>query len=211
MGKEINVVVWSGGMDSTLVLDQLCSPDMNQYVWAYAVNWDMLDNLKVRKEKEARKNYLSYAKKRGYKISYRTIAVTANMGADDLGPAQALAWFSYVLPYLPKNSVLHLGYHSADGFLKYIPLFEKYVKTAAIISGRKIKLSYPLQYKTKCEILEKFKTRQIPMSCFWTCENPNKNLSTGGRCGKCIPCITLKTAHYESRLRKASRNKKGSR
>lgn len=203
MGKAIHIVVWSGGMDSTLVLDKVCSANIDRCIWAHSINWDMLNELKVRKEKEARKNYLRYAKEKGYNIAHRTITVTANMGAEDLGPAQALAWFSYMIPYLPKNSILHLGYHSVDGFWEHVLLFEKYIKTAAKVSGRKIKLSYPLQYMNKCSILEEFKSRRIPMSCFWTCENPNQNLSTGGRCGRCTPCIKLKTAKYESKLRRA--------
>lgn len=209
MDNEINVVVWSGGMDSTLVLDKVCSSNPDKWIWAHTVNWDMLNSLKVKKEKEARKNYLSYAKKKGFNIAHRTITVTANMGAEDLGFAQGLAWFSYVIPYLPKNSILYLGYHNADEFWKCASAFSNYVKSASVIGSRKIKLNYPLQYMSKCEILEEFKSRRIPSSCFWTCENPERRNKKIVSCGKCTPCIRLKTAIYESKLQKVG--KKGGR
>lgn len=200
--KEINVVVWSGGLDSTLVLDRLCSSDINNCIWAYTINWDMLNDLKVKKEKEARRNYLRYAKKKGYRIAHRTITVKANMGAPDLGLAQGLAWFSYVIPYLPKNVLLYLGYHGADEFWEWAAGFDNYVKAAAAISDRKITLRYPLQYMSKTDILEKFKSRKIPMSCAWTCERPKKRSDRIVSCGRCTPCINLRTAVYESMLRK---------
>lgn len=202
MDKAIHVVVWSGGMDSTLVLDRVCSANPDRCIWAHTINWDMLNGLKVKKEKEARKNYLSCAKKKNYNIAHRMITVTANMGAEALGPAQALAWFSHVIAYLPENSILYLGYHSGDEFWEYALLFEKFIDTAAKISGRKIKLCYPLQYMGKCDILEEFRSRKIPLSCFWTCEKPKRRGNKIFSCGKCTPCINLKTAKYESRLRK---------
>lgn len=202
MDKAINVVVWSGGMDSTLVLDQVCSANPDKCIWAYTINWDMLDDLKVEKEKEARKNYLSHAKKKGYGIAHRTITVKANMGAADLGLAQCLAWLSYVVPYLPKKSRLYLGYHNADEFWKQEENVRDYVSAAAIIGDREIKLSFPLQFMSKCEILEEFKSRQIPLSCFWTCEKPKRRGMKIVSCGRCTPCINLKVARYESKLRK---------
>lgn len=203
MGDEIHVVVWSGGMDSTLVLDRVCSANSDRCIWAFTINWDMLCDLKVKKEKEARRNYLSYAKKKGYNIAHRTITVTANCGAPDLGLAQCLAWFSYVIPYLPKKSKLYLGYHNADDFWEQaFCSASKYVSAAAAIGNRKITLKYPLSFMSKCEILEEFKSRRIPLSCFWTCENPKRRGKKIVSCGKCIPCIKLKTAKYESKLRK---------
>jgi len=201
MDKEINVVVWSGGMDSTLVLDKVCSSNPDKYIWAYTINWNMLNDLKVKKEKEARKNYLSYAKKKGYDIAHRTITVKANMGAPDLGQAQCLAWFSYIIPYLPERSRLYLGYHSGDNFWKRVDEVDNYVRAATVIGNREVVLEYPLQFMSKCAVLEEFRSRRIPESCFWTCENPTKNLCTPS-CGKCFPCISLKTAKYESKLRK---------
>lgn len=209
MAEPIHVVIWSGGMDSTLVLDQVCADNPSRCIWAYTVNWDMLNDLKVKKEKEVRRNYLSYAAKKGYHIAHRTIRVTANMGAEDLGFAQGLAWFSYITPYLPKNSILYFGYHSGDATsAECAPLFEKLIKTVAKISTRKIRLSFPLQFKGKCGILEEFKSRQIPLSCFWTCEDPKRRSGKIVRCGKCTPCIKLKAAVYESKLRKSVKVKK---
>lgn len=201
MKKRIHVVVWSGGLDSTLVLDKVCSANMDRCIWAHTINWDMLNDSKVKKEKEARKNYLSYAKKKGYDIAHRTITVTADMGAPDLGLAQCLAWFSYVIPYLPKKSRVYLGYHVGDDFWEKVDEVDSYVKAATVIGNRDVVLEYPLQFKSKYDILKELKVRGVPSSCFWTCENPKKRNRKIVSCGKCTPCINLKTAKYESKLR----------
>jgi len=201
---EVNVVIWSGGWDSTLVLDRLCSANPDRLVWAHSINWDMLAHEKVTKEKVARKNYLKYAKAKGYNISHRTITVSADMGGQALGYAQGLAWISFMIPYLPMNSIVHLGYYNADGFWEYEDKFNKYVKAAGKIGEKKIELKYPLRYMSKCDIIEEVKSRHIPMSCIWTCENP-KGKKIIHACGKCRPCRKLKTAEYESSLNKAVR------
>jgi len=202
MKKPVDIVVWSGGLDSTLVLDQLCSSNPSKCIWAFSIDWDVLDNLKTKKEKEVRKNYLRYAKKKGYDIVHRTICVKANMGTKHLGHAQALAWASYVTPYLPKNSNLYLGYHTGDEFWECASWFGKYVEYASKIGERKITLKYPLKYMSKYRILEEIKSRRIPASCVWTCEQPRKRRGKIVSCGKCTPCINLRTAKYEYNLRK---------
>ena len=196
----INVVVWSGGKDSTLILDQLCSANIKNCVWAFSINWDLLNSLKTKKEKEARKNYLKYAKAKGYSIAHRTISVTANMGSEHIGNAQAVAWFSYVIPYLPKESNLYLGYHNADRFWEDATKFSSYIDAIAAVGERTISLQYPLQFMSKHDILKEHKARGIPASCTWTCESPKRKGRDIISCGKCPPCIALRTVVYESKL-----------
>lgn len=204
MAKPIHVVIWSGGMDSTLVLDQVCATNPEKCIWAFTINWDALNGLKVKKEKEARYHFNRRVILNNYDIAHRTITVTADMGATNTRYAQGLAWFSYMIPYLPKDSIVYFGYHSGDETTAECgPLFEKLIKTAAKISDRKIQLRYPLQYKSKREILDEFISRKIPMTCFWTCENPRRRSGKIITCGRCNPCISLKTAKYERKLRKS--------
>lgn len=198
-GQEI--VVWSGGYDSTLVLDQLCSANPKKSIWAYSIEWDMIARLKTKKEKEVRKNYLKYAKTRGYTIFHRTIRIKANMGVEHLGYAQGLAWLSFGIPYLPKDSILYFGYYNDDAFWKHLDNITAYVAAAAKISNRSISLKYPLQYLNKCDILRELEEQGVPQSCVWTCENPSGKKIIQS-CGKCLPCINLSTAEYKRKMQK---------
>ena len=174
--SQVDIVIWSGGYDSTLVLNTLCSENPKKSIWAYSIEWDMIDDLKTKKEKEARKNYLSYAKSKGYTLSHRTICIKADMGVEHHGYAQGLAWLSFGIPYLPENVKLYFGYYNDDAFWRYRMGILTYVNAAAKISNRTIALEYPLQYMSKCDILRELEEQGVPQSCVWTCENPNKNL-----------------------------------
>lgn len=43
----IDIVVWSGGLDSTLVLDSLCRD--GKAVWAFSIIWDQINELKTKR------------------------------------------------------------------------------------------------------------------------------------------------------------------
>jgi 7-cyano-7-deazaguanine synthase in queuosine biosynthesis len=199
MNESNDIVVWSGGMDSTLVLDKLCSSGKS--IWAFSVVWDLLDELKTEQEKKARKNYLEYAKGKGYNISYYEINITANMGAEHLGLPQLLGWCSFLIPYLPKESNLYFGYHDGDEFWEFALATRYFMDWATYIGERKVKLEYPLKNMRKYQILEEFRKRGIPFDCGWTCETPVLRRKKIFKCGKCGPCIALKLAECEAKLR----------
>jgi len=196
----VDIVIWSGGYDSTLILDQLCSSG-DKNVWAFSINWGMLNSLKCEKEKEVRENYKNYAERKGYSFCYQTITVESNMGAGTFGNPQALAWLSFIAPYLPKESRIHFGYHMADCFWCNVHYAEKAIKNLCAIGERKVIMKYPLRYSSKWEIVEDCKKRGIPNSCIWSCERPVKKRNKILTCGSCNPCINLKLSTYEKEIR----------
>lgn len=197
---KVNIVAWSGGLDSTLILDRLCSSKKS--VWAFSVNWSPINKLQTKQQQVVRKNYLNYAKKKGYKIHYRQVYIRADMGVIHQGLPQALAWFCFLATYLPESSTLHFGYHRGDDFWGHSLSFKYLMEWATYIGDRKVKLEFPLQFMSKYEILAEVKERNIPTSCVWTCERPTQIGKRIVSCGKCTPCLNLKLASYESRLRK---------
>jgi len=197
----VDLVIWSGGYDSTLILDRLCSSH-EKTVWAFSLVWDMVNELKIKQEEKARSRYLKYAKKKGYEFCHNTIKVGSNMGAPSEGLPQALAWLCYVLPYLPQESRLYFGYHRGDDFWRYRHQAEQIIKQACTLGDRSTELMYPLELQSKCEIVEECGERGIPDSCMWACECPVKKGKKILPCGTCQPCITLKLARYEKVLRR---------
>lgn len=116
MTNPIDVVIWSGGYDSTLLLNRLCSSGENN-VWAFSIDWDMIDDNKRVMEKRVRSRYKRLFESRGHHFSYRTIQVTSDMSSSAGNIPQALMWLGVVLPYLPSVSNLYFGYHRGDDFL----------------------------------------------------------------------------------------------
>jgi len=198
----INIVIWSGGYDSTLILDQMCSAG-DKNVWAFSIDWDMLDDNKREKEKRVRKKYKQYAKKKGYEFCHQTIAVSADMGARGGGNTQAMAWVGFIMPYLPSESTIHFGYHAADSFWCGVHYVEEAIRNLCAMGDRKVVVKYPLQYMPKWEIVKNCERRGIPDSCIWSCEHPIKKRNEILACGSCIPCINLKLANHEKKLRGA--------
>lgn len=196
----IHIVIWSGGYDSTLILDRLCA-SRDKTVWAFSLEWNMINDRKTHQEKKVRKRYKKYAKKKGYKFYHRTIKVGADMGAPTHGLPQALAWFCFVLPYLPQESKVYLGYHRGDDFWRYHDHVGAFFREGQLIGKRNASIEYPLELDSKWEIVEDCRKRGIPSSCIWTCENPKKKNKKIVSCGKCNPCINLKLAGYEQDLR----------
>jgi len=196
----VHIVAWSGGYDSTLVLDRLCSWGKID-IWAFALDWHMVDELKRQKEKAARDNYREYAKKKGYVFSYETVTVTATMSATEGGLPQVLAWFNFITPYLPEESELYFGYHRGDDFWMYRHFAENLMESGTALRNRKVTLQYPLMWMRKCEVVEEVKKRGISSRCVWSCEKPVKRQGKIIACGTCTPCRTMKLAAYESTLK----------
>lgn len=197
-----NIVVWSGGSDSTLVLDTLARHSTKDYpVWAYSVVWDQLDDLKVEQEQKSRKNYLEYAKKHNYFIEHRELRVNSNMGACDLGNAQMLAWIGFLFPYFPSGSDVYFGYIKKDDSWKDFHNLFTVTNLLSEIGSRSIVIKTPLQWKNKYEVLQELKDRHIPSNCIWSCEKPIKKNNKIIACKTCDPCITRKLAKYEAVLR----------
>lgn len=197
--NPVHVVIWSGGLDSTLILDRLCSSG-DKNVWAFSINWHMINELKRKKEKEVRKNYIKYAKQQGYEFCHEEINVNASFGASSSGLPQAMFWFSVVPVYLPQNSVVYYGYHRGDDFWHYSQKAKELIKLSEEIGERKIQLQFPLEYMEKGDIIQEYQSRGIPQNCFWSCEDPGVIMGTIIPCEKCEPCITYQTALYRNKL-----------
>ncbi len=196
----VYIVAWSGGYDSTLILDRLCSWGHID-IRAFTLDWHMVDELKRQQEKVARDNYREYAKKKGYEFHHETVTVTSTMLALGGGLPQALAWFSFISPYLPQESELQFGYHRGDSFWMYQHFAELIMASAAPLREMKVTLNYPLKWMRKWEIVEEVKKRGIPSRCVWSCENPVNRKGKIIACGTCVPCRMMKLAAYERTLK----------
>lgn len=203
--KERNkLVIWSGGLDSTTLLNDLAkNSSKDNPILALSFETHFLNKRKVVKEREVRKNYLRYAKKKGYYINSRLVRVTSDVDITSKGWPQQVFWMSFILPYVPDDYDVYFGYVQGDCIWLAMSNFYKIFDEFRYIGNRyNIQLQFPFAYEEKWEILKKYQEAKIPYNCFWTCENPRKRGSKIQICGKCDPCIHLHMAKEELKFRK---------
>ena len=198
------LVVWSGGLDSTTILDGLAKSSTKENpVLTLSFEGNFLDSRKVVEERRVRKNYLRYAKKKGYFIENNLIKVNADITPEYLGWAQQVFWMSFMLPYIPDDCDVYLGFIQGDGVWLAVSNFYTIFNEFRYVGGREnIALHFPFSYKKKWEVLKEFRAAKIPHNCSWTCELPIVKSSKVQACGRCNPCISLSMAKKELVLRK---------
>lgn len=200
------LVVWSGGMDSTLLLHtQAKGSSKENPIEAFSFEPDFIDENKLVKERQARKNYLQYAKSQGFHISDHIITLKADINPG-YGWSQQKSWFTFILPYVPNDCDVYFGYVQGDCVWLAVSHFYKiFGKYKYLGSFQNSKLHFPFAFKEKWEVLKDYQEEGIPKNCSWTCEHPIKRDKEIIPCGKCHPCITLKMAKKELKYRKDSR------
>jgi len=207
MGRT-KLVVWSGGLDSTFLLTKIAEEFSSKKfpVLAYSFVTDFLNSNKVIMENRARKNYLRWAKKRGFHIDYKEVSITFST-IPNKGWAQGLSWFSFIIPFIPNDCDVYFGYIQGDSIWLAVNYFHEAYKNLSYVGDKKnTKLCYPFSYKKKWEIVKEVVDYGIPKKCFWTCEEPEKKKGKIKKCGKCEPCRTLQAAKLEFDLRKEDFN-----
>jgi len=196
------LIVWSGGYDSTLLLNNLAKESSKENpVYAFSFIPNYIDSLKLKKEGQAQKNYLKYAKTKGYHIEHNIITISSS-ACPSYGWGQQKSWFTFILPYIPDECDVYFGYVQGDciwlAISNMYSIFEKYKYLGSCLNS---KLDFPFAYKEKWEILRDCRDSGIPKNCFWTCENPKKIKGQIRTCGKCDPCFHLKTAKFGLKLK----------
>ena len=133
----MNVVVWSGGCDSTLVLAQW-SDTASQDNQLFAVSFEHygVNDVKTVCEREARKKILQKINHPFVKHTTIEVRVSGDklvfLDGDQAdrqgyGLPQAVMWLGNILPWMPSKSPvwIGLGYVKGDDFWHYRNEFEQ--------------------------------------------------------------------------------------
>jgi len=178
------IVLWSGGFDSTLVLHQLLEHYPNDHITAVSViNKDVAGD-RLKQEKKAK---IKLLKRLGDRVDYKEINITSDLTAITW---QMPIWLSHVLPYLKDGDHLSMGYLSSDGysFFSARENFKKAFDATMVLQGKKdTELVFPLEGWTKGNVIRDLKKNRLLKDC-WYCGKPKK----GRPCGKCMKCVSVK-------------------
>jgi len=198
--KRKKLVVWSGGLDSTLLLTDIADKFSTKRspIFAYSFVVDFLSDNKKIMEKRARNAYLKWVTKKGYFIEHREVKISHTDYPSGKGWAQGLFWFSFIVPFIPSNCDVYFGYVQGDGIWLAVSSFhEAYQNLCYVGEKEDTELHYPFSYVKKWEVIQRIKEYDIPSKCFWTCEDPVRKNGKIRACGKCEPCRTLRVGEFD--------------
>jgi len=192
----MSLVLWSGGCDSTLILDRLLanSSELNP-VRALTIIHDQIYPKK--QPALARKKAKAYWKKKGFHLDHVEFNVTrtGNIQANQSGGlSQPMFWLSFSIPYLLEEEDLYLGYVREDCIWHYkkelYGVFENWRK----MSRRIGELRTPFEWTHKSAVISVLKDVDDLYKRTWWCEQVSNSKEP---CGECTPCETHRTAQWQ--------------
>ena len=195
------LISWSAGLDSTYLLLCVLFPHNNEptkSIRTISINSPQV--LQYKKEKEQRK-IIKRILKKSYGKTFDSQEVNISetkpgMICNQLeGLSQPTLWVSLSTLYLDTNEDLYMGYVRGDDFWHFKKHVVKAFKSQQKLLGKKGKLLFPLEWKTKAKMISHLKKnfKDIYDNVTYCEENKEKP------CGVCVCCKRHLLAEYESK------------
>jgi len=194
------VVLWSGGIDSTIVLHQasLATYSEHEPVIALSVRSHACGNEnRFKRQTTARSNYLRFAKRIGLNIKAQEFDVTGTAWPESNGYETYLREYqvfgAWMLPFLQSGDIVCFGYYKDQriDIEKFNSMFEAYGDIAKWNESPSIRL--PLNMWNERGSYEDFVrmclSYRIPRSCVYSCHyGDNADKCTCPKCDKARDC-----------------------
>lgn len=196
-GIKQNVVVFSGGFDSTLILVDLLEKGIKPRLLSFQCR-QFGENRHFTAEIAAQEKILEYlAKKYNYEPNRDYIRLEGDMiGWTGAEPSlfQQPFMLSMVSMGGRNNACYHFGYHRGDDFWHSSHNILAAQEHLLAVAGQKnIMFSFPLQFLTKADIIRNLNHYHFPTELCTFCYSPTYK----GRCGHCVACQTYEKAMSE--------------
>jgi 7-cyano-7-deazaguanine synthase in queuosine biosynthesis len=199
-----HTVVWSGGMDSTLILCDLVKKGVK--VNAIVFETDNFGILKKEFEERARFDIMRYLKK---EIDIQKVKldfpITNGLKGYNGGMFQQPSMITLLSIFGEDETTYHMGYHKGDDFFAHqYDMLKSSDLMLKVMGDKNIKFSFPLRFSTKEQIVATIQDWGLDKLTHF-CEYPNRNIATG-RCGECVPCRTYEDALTMMDVHKRNQN-----
>jgi len=190
-----HIVVWSGGMDSTVLLHYVAryAATVERPVVALTLDHPYLHRDQMRMQEIAQTEYLAWAKKKGLCIQHTVVKLVLRGEAEDQTWGQPPMWLSHLAPLFGDKDKIYFGYLKRDVFWHGVEEWDWAWKGLDKLYRRETTYVCDFEYKEKWEILQKLQEYRIPKRCWWTCEHPDGKKP----CGRCHKCRELEHAKIE--------------
>ncbi len=192
-----HVVVWSGGADSTALLEYYSQSSCKAYpVIALTVRGMLNINPgQFVNQRIVQERFKRWAKRHGRHIEYSVITIGK---APIPCNSQSIWWLCHLFPYIRQNMIVHFGYIRGDDFWHFKGRFVQAFNALCVVGSEKdepnkAKLEFDYEWTRKKEVLVKLREAKVPGNCWWTCEGSTSKKA----CGKCNKCRELADAMRE--------------
>ena len=191
-----NIVLWSGGYDSTLMLHNLLSGGYRDVIAVSVKYHPQLSNELLAMERRARNNYAEYAKINNMEFDQAEILIdnTSTITVSPGGIVQPSIWLMISMLYVNDGDTLHFGYIRSDDFWhhkqQFVTMFES---ICGLRNLENVKLRFNLEWYTKWDVIAEFEKLGVPSDCAWYCESPKSDFPHTP-CGACNCCRTHRVA-----------------
>lgn len=192
-------VVWSGGLDSTLILYDLIKRNVDVSVITFES--EVFGNSKNILEQSVRTRFLQKFSKN--KIEEYTIKLDfpytdiRNNG----GLCQQPYMISLIALYGKPDTTYHFGYHKGDDFFTWHHESMNILQNINTIMNKNVQVNFPLRHMHKWQIIDRIQWNGLD-DYVWFCEYPENSTNGKSACGECVPC---KTHEEHSQLLKMNR------
>lgn len=187
-------VVWSGGCDSTYLLDDWSKyASINDPIYAVSFEIQNVGEGKLNNEREARRKIKEKLKDRP--IKYIEIKSEISDSVSELshvakGVSQPQLWLGMLIPFLPNNAQIAFGYIQGDCFWHYRQHVDSILAAMAKMKGlESVSFHYPMEWVEKFNVIGALRLSGLYEDTWW-CEDSYSSKP----CGWCGPCMTHKTA-----------------
>lgn len=178
------IVLWSGGMDSTLLLYNRANEYENDTINALTILTEAGSTKQRSQEKKARRKLLKVLPKN---IKHHEVKVDSTIRHQTW---QMPIWLSYLIPHVGSDDIVSIGYLASDGYTfwglreKLLTAFNSHMK---LMGNNKAVLEFPYESFTKGWVIKELRKAKLLSKC-WYCGEPKK----GKPCGKCMKCMSYK-------------------
>ena len=193
------LVLWTGGLDSTLTLINILQNSTPGSVRTIAFDIDQISNRQQKMEKKARKKL----KKRMLKIydicdwDHQELTIDLHNQLHGQG-CQPSLWISLASMMSKMDEDVYISWLKDDYDSELIHSAKQIWKHLAIINGKKVDgLKLPLIFNTKADVINDMRESTLSHLC-WYCEGTEGK--KGRPCGKCNCCINNKASTYKAKL-----------
>lgn len=197
-------VLWTGGLDSTMLLYELAKYYGTKEKPVIAISLESANINQTEMEKYCRKRLKKEFKKRKLHIRYVTNTMsmeTRGMRGEFFGgPKQpTLVLVSMLMAVSHADSMIFCGYVKGDDIWHFIPEFKSMFRSMVKMVESNATVHFPYEFRDKSRIYDMAKDSGL-LPYIWWCEaSPDDTKTLLGRkpCGKCTSCRRMNLVQYQ--------------
>lgn len=206
----MSLLLWSGGLDSTLILHDIAKEarDGTKHhphgIRVLSVIHEQV-GCHQKAAAKSRESIKIWLRRQGMSPTFINLewkqewrSWRAEQGIGSANNPQAFLWFTIAMNYLEPDEDLYAGYIRGDDFWHHIGAVRHSFGALKALAGHGGTMIFPLEWERKSDVIRRTKELGLYDLCWWCEENsPPKVNRKLVACGKCQSCLTNEAGLWE--------------